>query len=121
MLVDAQAKFTEKFKSGEWRLPDVSAFQCAELAEVANPSLALIREREDRAVNAYFPIRQAATNGTARAHNHAGARGQSQAESITWSIFSEPYSISLKQGDNNVFNFDEQWAATTKNAIFNHS
>lgn len=119
LLVDAQSKFNEKFTSGEWRLPDVAAFGVAEKGEIANPSLSMIREREDRTVNAYFPIRQAATNGTARAHNHAGARGDSQAETITWTTFSEPYSISLKQGDNNVFNFDEMWAASTRNAIMN--
>ncbi len=119
LLVDAQAKFNAKFLSGEWRMPDVAAFQVAEKGEIANPGLASIREREDRQVNAYFPIRQAATNGTARSHNHTGARGQSQAVGITWVTFSEPYSISLKQGDNNVFNFDEQFAATSRNAILN--
>jgi hypothetical protein len=119
LLVDAQAKFSEKFMSGEWRMPDVAAFQVAEKGEIANPGLAAIREREDRQVFAYFPIRQAATNGTARAFNHTGARGDSQAESITWVTFSEPFSISLKQGDNNVFDFDEQFAATARNAIYN--
>ena len=119
LLVDAQAKFNEKFMSGEWRMPDVAAFQVADKGEIANPGLASIREREDRSVFAYFPIRQAATNGVARAHNHTGARGDSQAVAINWVTFSEPYSISLKQGDNNVFNFDEQFAATSRNAIFN--
>jgi len=118
-LVNAQAIFSQKFLSGEWRLPDVAAFITAATAGVANPALDSIRTREDRTVNAYLPIRQAATNGTARAHNHTGARGDSQAETITWSIFSEPYSISLKQADNNVLAFEQMIAATQRNAILN--
>lgn len=118
-LVAGQAKFNEKFLSGEWRMPDSAAFKTATNGSVANPMLAGLHTREDRAVTAYFPIRQAATDGTARAHDHSGARGDSLGESITWSTFSEPFSISLKQADNNVFDFAEMYAASQKNAIFN--
>lgn len=118
-LVAGQAIFTEKFLSGEWRMPDSAALGTAVSGGIANPSLASLRTREDRAVNAYFPIRQAATNGTARTHNHTGAAGDSQAESITWTTYSEPFSISIKQADNNVFNFAEMFAATQRNALFN--
>lgn len=118
-LVAGQAKFNEKFLSGEWRMPDSAALQTSAKGNVANPMLAELHTREDRAVSAYFPIRQAATDGTARAHDHTGARGDSLAESITWGTFSEPFSISLKQAGNNVFNFAEMYAASQKNAVFN--
>lgn len=118
-LVAGQAIFNEKFKSGEWRIPDIAAVKTSQMGEVANPMLRDLRMREDRAVNAYFPIRQSATNGTARAHNHSGARGDSLAESITWTTLSEPFSISLKQADNNAFSFPEMYAASLKNAVFN--
>lgn len=118
-LVAGQALFNEKFLSGEWRLPDFAAIKTAELGEIANPSLAELRKREDRTINAYFPIRQAAVNGTARAHNHTGARGDSLAQAVTWSTLQETFSISLKQNDNNVIPFEQNYAASLRNAIYN--
>jgi len=118
-LVAGQAKFNEKFLSGEWRMPDTAAVKTSELGGVANPSLNDIRTREDRTVNAYFPIRQAAIDGTARSHNHTGAAGDSLAETISWTTLSETFSISIKQADNNVFSFEEMYAASLKNAVFN--
>lgn len=118
-LVAAQALFTERFQQGEWRLPDSVALASAVKGGVVNPEFDAIRTREDRATYAYFPIRQAATNGTARAHNHSGARGDSIQETISWSTFSEPFSVSLKQGDNNVFSMMEMLAAAQRNAAYN--
>lgn len=118
-LVAGQAKFNERYLSGEWRMPDFAALSVADTGAKANPLLAELRTREDRAVNAYFPIRQAATDGTARSHAHTGARGDSQAEAISWTTFSEPFSISIKQGDNNVYDFAEMFAASQQNGLFN--
>lgn len=118
-LVAGQGIFSDKFKSGEWRLPDVAALKVAETSGVSNPSLMDLRTREDRTVNAYMPIRQAATTGTARAHNHTGARGDSAATAVSWSTFSEPFSISMKQADNNVLTWGNMYASSLQNAIFN--
>ena len=118
-LVDGQAKFSDRMQSGEYRTPNSSAINTARSGALASPSLNLLRDREDRAVKAYFPIRKAATNGVGRAALHTGANGDSQSETITWSTFSEPFSISLEQGNNNVLSFDEQYAADLKNAVFN--
>ena len=118
-LVAGQAAFNERYMSGEWRIPDTAAINTADVSAKANPMLMDLREREDRPVNAYFPIRQAAINGTARAHNHTGARGDSQAEPINWSIFSEPFSISIKQADNNIYNFAQMYASSLNNAVYN--
>jgi len=118
-LVAGQALFNEKFLKGEWRMPDTAAVKTSELGGIANPALNDLRTREDRTVNAYFPIRQAAVNQTARAHNHTGARGDSLAEAISWTTLAEDFSISIKQADNNVFSFEEMYAASLKNAVFN--
>jgi hypothetical protein len=118
-LVAGQAKFSDKMQSGEWRLPDSIAFNAASQAEIANPSLKDLRTREDRAVHAYFPIRQAATNGSSRAYNHTGTRSDSIDKTITWTTFSEPFTISLKQADNNVFTFADMFAAAEKNGLYN--
>jgi hypothetical protein len=118
-LVAGQAKFTERMLSGEWRLPDSVAFNAAQKSVIANPSLADIRTREDRSVYAYFPIRQTAIGSSARAYNHTGARGDSLSKTITWTTFAEPFSISIKQADNNIFSFAEMYASTLQNACFN--
>jgi hypothetical protein len=119
-LLAGQSLFNENIQAkGEWRLPDIAAFQVANKGMLANPSLGELRTREDRAVHAYMPIRQAATNGVARAHAHTGAAGDSIDETITWSTFSEPFSISIKQADNNVINWPAMYAATLRNAVLN--
>jgi len=118
-LVKGQAIFNDQFMSGEWRAPDSAAITTANTGAKANPSLAGLRSREDRAVDAYFPIRQASTNGTGRAHNHTGNRGDSLDEEITWSTFAESFSISKKMADNNVYDFSQMFAATQKNSLFN--
>jgi hypothetical protein len=118
-LVAGQARFMEAFTKGEWRIPSHVAFDVANKGAITNPLLQDLRTREDRTVYAYFPIRQAAINGTARAAAHTGARGDSIQETLTWSTFSEPFSISIKQADNNVFSFAEMYAATMRNAVLN--
>jgi hypothetical protein len=118
-LLAGQAQFNERFQRGEWRLPDSAALAVAAKAEIANPSLAEVRTREDRTVYAYFPIRQSATNGSARAAAHTGARGDSLSKTLSWTTYSEPFSISIKQADNNVFSFVQMYAATLQNALIN--
>jgi hypothetical protein len=119
VLLAGQSKFNEKFLSGEWRMPDSVAIRAASLAEIANPMLSQIRTREDRTITAYFPVKQSAITGTARAAAHTGARGDSSSENLSWSTYSEPFSISIKQADNNVFSFAEMFAATQRNALIN--
>lgn len=118
-LVDGQAIFNEKHQSGEWRMPNSNAFKTANTGMLANPSLAGLHTREDRAVSAKFPIRQTATGGTARTALHTGARGDSLSAALTWATFDETFSISITQADNNVLSFAEQFASSQKNAILN--
>lgn len=118
-LLAGQAKFNERFLSGEWRMPDSAVIRAAALAEIANPALIAIRTREDRTVTCYFPIKQSAIGSTARAAAHTGARGDSTSENLSWSTYAEPFSISIKQADNNVFSFAEMFAATQRNALIN--
>jgi hypothetical protein len=88
-------------------------------AEIANPAISEMRTREDRAVYAYFPIRQAAIGSTARAAAHTGAAGDSLGKTLSWSTYAEPFSISIKQADNNVFSLADMYASSLNNALFN--
>ena len=117
--VAGQALFNEKSISGEWRVPNSNAFKTANTGALANPLLSALRSREDRPVSAYFPIRQTETGGTARVAGHTGATGDSQAEAITWTSFTETFSMSITQGDTNVLDFPMQFAATQRNAVLN--
>jgi hypothetical protein len=118
-LVAGQALFAENYRSAEWRLPDTAILASMFTGAKANPGLATLREREDRTVSAYLPIKRAAGSATARAYNHTGTRGDSKAVSLTWNTIAETFSISIKQNDNNVIPFDLNYASQLRGAIDN--
>lgn len=118
-LVKGQAVFNQKYKSGEWRMPDTAALSMAFMGQKANPLLAELRKREDRLVSAYLPIRKAKSAATERLYNHTGTRGDSLEVPVTWAGSIDTFSISVKQNDNNIVSFEENWAAQMQNSIFN--
>jgi len=118
-LVKGQAIFNSKYLSGEWRVPDTAALSVAYQGAKANPLLAELRKREDRLVSAYLPIRKTKSVATERLFNHTGTRGDSLEVPVTWETSIDTFSISLKQNDNNVISFDENWAAQMQNSVFN--
>lgn len=107
-LVAAQAKFSQKFSELELRRKQNPALMLALNNLTATiPSHTELRTREDRAVDAYLFQRRAASNGTARAARPVGTKGNSVAVGLTWQTVSETFQISMKQGDNNVFSYQE--------------
>ena len=118
-LVKGQAVFNQKYKSGEWRIPDTAALSVAFRGEKSNPLLAELRKREDRLVSGYLPIRKAKAAATERLFNHSGTRGDSLEVPITWQTSIDTFSISIKQNDSNIISFDENWASQIQNSIFN--
>lgn len=118
-FVKGQALFNQRYKSQEWRLPDTAALSVAYIGEKANPMLGDLRKREDRSVSAYFPIRKTKSVATARAHDHTGTRGDSLEVPITWTQKVDTFSISLKQNDNNIVSWEENYASQLNNAVYN--
>jgi hypothetical protein len=118
-LVAGQALFNDSYKSGEWRLPDTAVLASMFTGQKANPALAALRERDDRSVSAYLPIRRALGSATGRTYNHTGSRGDSASVTLTWNTIAETFSLSIKQNDNNVISFEENYAAQMKSAISN--
>lgn len=107
-LVAAQAKFSQRYQEPELRRKQNPALMLALNNLTATiPSHTELRTREDRAVNAYLFQRRAASNGTARAARPVGTKGNSIAVGLTWQTVSETFQISMKQGDNNVFSYQE--------------
>lgn len=116
-LLAGQALFNEQMKSGEWRPVDSNAVRTANKGQIANPALGALRTQENRAVKAYFPIRKSAGSATARVARHTGTAGDSAEKDITWSTFSETFSISLTRGLNNMIPPEMEYAIGLRNAI----
>jgi len=119
-LLQAIALVTEKYQSGEWRMPDTAALSTAYVGEKTNPSLAEMRKREDRATYYDFPIRKVQGSETERTFNHSGARTDSLRTQLTWKQVIDTFSISMKQLDNNTLSFEEAFAKGVKSCVFNN-
>jgi hypothetical protein len=118
-LVKAQAVFNEKYQGGEWRIPDTAALAASYQGAKTNPMLSAIKDREDRLVSGYLPIRKTKSAATERLFNHTGTRGDSLEVPVTWQTSIDTFSISLKQNDNNIISFEENWASLMNNAVYN--
>ncbi len=107
-LVAAQARFAKNFTSPEVRRKQNPALALALKNLTATiPDHNVLRVREDRAVNAYLPKKILPGSGTTRAARPAGSVGDSVAVGLTWQSVVETFSISFKQGDNNIFSFQD--------------
>ena len=119
-LALAQAKLMGKFKSESLKYRTPATFlKIKELTEIMMPSHKAIRTREDRTVEAYTFGRTSRSLGTGRSHNHTGTKGDSLVLTPSWTTYSDPFAISLKQGDNNVFSYQEQFENEIENSIRN--
>lgn len=119
-LVKAQALLTEKFTKNEMREKALPALTLAlKNSNILLPSANQIRTREDRAVEAYVMKRNKRNPTAARTHNHTGNRGDSFAVPLTWSTYSDVFSLSLKQMDNNIFSFNQALAQGFADCVMN--
>lgn len=119
-LVAAQTKFKEKFASPEVRRKQNPAFALAlKNMTAVFPDYMALRTREDRAVNAYLFKRIAPGTGTARAARPTGSRGDSVQQGLTWQTVVEPFAISMKQADNNVYAYQDMLMNHISQAIKN--
>jgi len=119
-LVAAQAKFAKNFQDPELRRKQNPAFALALKNMTATfPDHMALRTREDRAVNAYIFKNRQPGNGTARAARPSGTKGDSMQVGLTWQTVSETFNISMKQGDANVFSYQEMLANELMQAVLN--
>lgn len=119
-LVKAQVFLKKMFNEAEMRSKRSAALVLGlKNNDVLIPSHKEIRTREDRDVEAYIAKRQSRATTAARTALHTGARGDSFALPITWSTYTDTFSMSAKQLDNNKFNFDQAFAIELRNAAIN--
>lgn len=110
-LLAAQAKFIPTFESPEVRRKQNPALMLAlKNTAVTIPSHQELRKKDDRAVKAYIKTKRAASATTAKAHNHTGTKADSAEVTLAWVKFIEPFTIYLKQGQSNIFDYSEQLA-----------
>jgi hypothetical protein len=119
-LVAAQAKFAKNYQDPELRRKQNPALALALKNLTATiPDQQALRTREDRSMYAYlFQTRQPGA-GTARAARPTGSKGNSIQVGLTWQTIVETFSISMKQGDNNVFAYQEMLANELMQAALN--
>ena len=119
LLVAAQTRVAARYNAPELRFKSspVLALGLSDTQLIANASE--LRLRETRAVKAYLKARSKRAAGSSRTHNHTGNRGDSIEQSLTWNKFSDTFSISLKQLDDNVLAFEEALANEFENAMKN--
>jgi len=119
-LVAAQSKFIKSFQDPELRRKQNPALALAlKNLSATIPDQQALRTREDRAMNAYlFQTRQPGS-GTARAARPTGVKGNSIATALTWQSIVETFTISMKQGDANVFTYQEMLANELMQAALN--
>ena len=107
-LVAAQAKFSQKFQDPELRRKQNPALALAlKNLSATIPGHTDLRTREDRSVYAYIFNKRSAGSGTARAARPSGAKGNTTQVGLSWQTLAETFSISMKQGDANVFSYAE--------------
>lgn len=107
-LVAAQAKFIQNFDKWELRRKQNPALILAlKNLSATMPSHTVLRTREDRPVNAYLFQRRNEALGNARAARPVGTKGNSIQVGLTWQTVNANFTISMKQGDANVFAYQE--------------
>jgi hypothetical protein len=119
-LLKAQTMLTESFTEPEMREKILPSIQIGlKNKDVLVKGAEELRKREDRAVSGYAMMRQVRSTGSQRTATHTGARGDSMELPFTWNTFSDTFSISLKQMDNNLFSFEQAMMQNIKNCVLN--
>lgn len=119
-LVKAQAILKNMFNEAEMRSKQSVALGLGlKNSKVLVPDHTLLRTREDRAIEANLLKRIVRTPGSARVAAHTGNRGDSFVTTLAWETFSDPFSMSMKQMDNNIYSFDQALAVQIRNSAIN--
>lgn len=119
-LVKAQAILKKIMTEAEMRSKTSAALMLGlKNNDALIPSHKLLRTREDRTVEVNILKRISRDTVAARTANHTGNRGDSFIITPTWSTYADTFSISIKQMDNNVFDFNQALAANIKNCVIN--
>lgn len=120
-LVKAQAKLINGFQSGELRYREPLVHKLfLENSSIMLPNYEQLRTREDRTVETNYFLRTSRALGTGgRIHNHTGAQGDSGTFTPSWTTYGDTFVSTLKEADNKIYSWEEQYASKVENAVLN--
>lgn len=119
-LTAAQAKLTGAFANQEVRFrTPVTHLEFLRQSSIMLPSYEELRKREDRVIDTFFTDRVSRALGSERIFNHAGTKGTSTKFTPSWLTNTDKFAISLKQGDQNMFDNSEMLAQEMQNVMVN--
>jgi hypothetical protein len=119
-LVNFQAILTNRFNTEARKSVDaVSYLAIKEVSEIMLPSHKVGRTREDRIQESFTFSRTSRALSSGRSHNHTGTHGDSILLTPSWDTISDPFAISIKQADNNIFTFDQMFGNEIENSVKN--
>lgn len=119
--VKAQLKLNEAFNKMElrYRVPEIHNL-FLQSTNTLIPEAEAARLREDRPATEFSYItRTARSLGSARAHNHTGAQGDSGVLTPTWASYTDKFVSSLKEADGKVYSWEELHMSKMQNAVIN--
>jgi len=119
-LVKAQMALMGAFAKQDTRFREPAVWKLfLSNSEQFFPDYKNLRKREDRVLEANYFVRTIRALGTARSHNHTGAKGDSGILNPTWATKADVFSMSLKQADNSVWSMQEEFNNELLNSIAN--
>jgi hypothetical protein len=119
-FVKAQAKLVAAFQSSELRFRYPATYLALKQnSTIMFPNYEELRKREDRTIETNFALRAKRTLGTARTHNHTGAKQDTGTLTPTWATNADVFNMSLKQADNSLYDAQEQMNFEVQNVISN--
>jgi len=107
-FVDAQAKITAGYAAHETREKEYPILaKGLENAPFLVQDVEKLKTGESRAVKGYQFSRISTGSGTARSHNFTGSQGDTAAVTLNWNIYTQEFSLYMKNGKDNVFSNSE--------------
>lgn len=120
VLAKAQVMYNERMQSAEMRQkPSSTLMTLLKNTNFLIPDIRPLRDREDRATNAYLKNRAARSLTASRDANHTGAVADSTEVPITFDTYTDKFATSLKRSDNNVFSDAEILSHEIENSFIN--
>jgi hypothetical protein len=113
-----QAKLMQMFQEGALKSTNPEVFKYL-LGQSPTIFPEVARTREDRTLTAYYLKRAKRALGTGRSDSHTGTQGDSATVTPSWTTYSDVLAISLKQGDNNLYSYDEMFMNDILNSFKN--
>lgn len=120
VLAKAQVMYNERMQSAEMRQkPSSTLMTLLKNTNFLIPDIRPLRDREDRATNAYLKNRASRALTASRTATHNGSVADSTEVPITFDTYTDKFATSLKRADNNVFSDAEILSHEIENAMIN--